>query len=373
MKLVLERDRSSFAPGPHLFLSGISLTQPATPAKEPLKKTPSFFLDGPPARVMRALEFRKSLRVTEDYPVPEPSVGEALIKVLIAGICNTDIEITKGYMGFEGILGHEFVGMVERINGPDQDLVGKRVVGEINCGCGRCPYCLKGEENHCPGRSVLGIFNRNGCLADYTTLPVKNLLEVPEGIPNRAAVFAEPLAAAFEILQQAQVRPAHRVLVLGDGKLGLLISLTLSLTQAEVMLVGKHPEKLAIARSQNVKATILSDLKEERIYDIVVEATGTVSGFEQAMRLVRPRGTIVLKSTIASEKPLNLSQIVVDEIAVLGSRCGPFKPALNALQRRWIDVEPLISREFPFAQAREAFDLSRTKGIIKVLVNFEES
>jgi alcohol dehydrogenase len=322
---------------------------------------------------MRAIEFRDELRVTDNYPVPEPEKGEALIKVLTAGICNTDIEITKGYKGFTGILGHEFVGVVEKINHADQDLIGKRVVGEINCGCGSCPDCYKGQENHCSNRSVLGILNRNGCFADYIVLPVKNLLEVPDCISNREAVFAEPLAAAFEILQQIQIRPTHRVLVLGDGKLGLLISLVISLTQADVMLVGKHQEKLDIARNQNVKTTILSDLKEERVYDVVVEATGSIGGFEQAIRLVRPRGTIVLKSTIASEKPLNLSQIVIDEITVLGSCCGPFKPALRALQRKLIDVDPLVSREFPFTQAKDAFDLSRTKGIVKVLVNFQDN
>jgi threonine dehydrogenase-like Zn-dependent dehydrogenase len=319
---------------------------------------------------MRAIEFDKELKITEMAIIPEPKEGEALIKILTAGICNTDIEITKGYMGFSGILGHEFVGIVEKINDKKQDLLNKRVVGEINCGCGSCEYCLKGLETHCPNRSVLGIFNKNGCFAEYITLPIKNLHIVPDSVSNQEAVFAEPVAAAFEILEQMQIKPTDKVLVLGDGKLGILISLVLNLTQAEVLLVGKHKDKLDIAKAQQVKTKLLDELEEKRIYDVVVEATGNINGFEQAMRLVKPRGTIVLKSTIASEKPLNLAPIVIDEITVLGSRCGVFEPALKVMQRKLIDVKPLISAEFDFSQAKEAFDLSKTRGILKVLVNF---
>jgi len=321
-------------------------------------------------KTMRAIEFNNELKITENYSMPEPQKGEALIKIIIAGICNTDIEITKGYMGFSGILGHEFVGIVEKINGTDQELLNHRVVGEINCGCRCCEYCLTGLENHCPTRTVVGIFNRNGCFADYVTLPLKNLHKVPENISNQEAVFAEPLAAAFEILDQIQIKPTDKVLILGDGKLGLLISFVLNLTEAEITLIGKHQEKLDIAKNQNVNTNLLSDLSIEKIYDVVVEATGSISGFELAQKLVKPRGTIVLKSTIASEKALNLAPIVIDEIKIIGSRCGPFKPALSALEKNLIDVTPLISKEFNFNQAQEAFKLSKTKGILKILINF---
>ena len=319
---------------------------------------------------MKAIEFNKELKIIENYPMPEPQKGEALIKIITAGICNTDIEIMKGYMGFSGILGHEFVGIVEKINDSNQDLINQRVVGEINCGCGSCEYCLKGFETHCPSRTVLGIFNKNGCFADYITLPLKNIYKVPEKISNKEAVFAEPLAAAFEILDQIQIKPTDKVLILGDGKLGLLISLVLNLTQAEIILVGKHQEKLAIAKNQNVNTKLLSDLVIEKNYDVVVEATGSINGFELSQKLVKPRGTIVLKSTVASEKALNLAPIVIDEIKIIGSRCGSFKPALRALEKNLINVIPLISEEYNFNEALKAFELSKTKGILKVLINF---
>lgn len=319
---------------------------------------------------MKAIEFNKELKIIENYPMPEPQKGEALIKIITTGICNTDIEIMKGYMGFSGILGHEFVGIVEKINDSNQDLINQRVVGEINCGCGSCEYCLKGLETHCPSRTVLGIFNKNGCFADYITLPLKNIYKVPEKISNKEAVFAEPLAAAFEILDQIQIKPTDKVLILGDGKLGLLISLVLNLTQAEIILVGKHQEKLDIAKNQNVNTKLLSDLVIEKNYDVVVEATGSINGFELSQKLVKPRGTIVLKSTVASEKALNLAPIVIDEIKIVGSRCGSFKPALRALEKNLINVIPLISEEYNFNEALKAFELSKTKGILKVLINF---
>lgn len=319
---------------------------------------------------MRAIEFKEKLNIIENYPMPALAEGEALVKIITAGICNTDIEITKGYMGFSGILGHEFVGIVEKINDTNQELLNKRVVGEINCGCGVCEYCLKGLQNHCPTRSVLGIFNRNGCFADYITIPLKNLLIVPKNINNNEAVFVEPLAAAFEILEQIQVKPTDKVLILGDGKLGLLTSLVLNLTQADVILVGKHQEKLKIAENQNVKTVILENLSKDEAYDVVVEATGNIDGFELAQKLVKPKGTLVLKSTVSSEKALNLAPIVINEIKIIGSRCGPFKPALKTLEKKLINVIPLISKEFDFNQAKEAFELSKTRGILKVLINF---
>lgn len=319
---------------------------------------------------MKCIEFNKELIISENYPIPEPLQGEALIKILTAGICNTDIEITKGYMNFSGILGHEFVGIVEKINDSNQELLNQRVVAEINCGCGHCEYCLKGLENHCMSRTVLGILNKNGCFADYITLPLKNIHKVPDNVTNQEAVFTEPLAAAFEIPNQIQIKPTDKVLVLGDGKLGILISLVLNLTQAEVTLVGKHKDKLDIAENQNINTKLLENLPVEKIYDIVVEATGSISGFELAQSLVKPLGTIVLKSTFAAEKPLNFAAIVIDEIKIIGSRCGSFKPALRLLEQKIIDFNPLISAEFDFCESQQAFDLSKTKGILKVLINF---
>ena len=320
---------------------------------------------------MKVINFDGKQITRKDCPIPEPKEGEALIKVLKAGICNTDIEITKGYMGFFGVLGHEFVGIVEKINGVDREFLGKRVVGEINCGCGVCEYCFKGVQTHCQNRSVLGIFNKDGCFAEYITLPLKNIYEVPYNVSNEEAVFAEPLAAAFEITEQIQIKPTNKVLVLGDGKLGLLISLVLHLTQAEVLLVGKHREKLDIAEKQKVKTCLFQELEIKKDFDIVVEATGRIEGFETAQKLVKPRGVIVLKSTIASDKELNLAPIVIDEITIVGSRCGPFAPALKALGNKLVDVKPLITREFCYEKAEEAFELSKTKGVLKVLLSFE--
>lgn len=317
---------------------------------------------------MKALVFDNSLKLV-DMSIPEPEYGEALIKVSMAGICNTDLEITKGYMGFSGILGHEFVGIVEKINGNSQEWLGKRVVGEINCACGVCDLCKKGLNTHCSGRSVLGIHNKNGCFAEYITLPVKNLVEVPDNVKDEEAVFVEPLAAAFEITEQIHIKSTDRVLVLGDGKLGLLISLVLNLTQADVMLAGKHPEKLQIAEDQNVKTVLINELSNERSFDIVVDATGSISGFEMAMKLVRPRGVLVLKSTVAGGKELNLAPVVIDEISVIGSRCGPFKPAVKVLERKQLDVQPLISKLYDFDNALDAFEFSMTKGVLKVLLS----
>jgi threonine dehydrogenase-like Zn-dependent dehydrogenase len=229
---------------------------------------------------MKAIVFDNELRFVEDYPVPEPEKNEALIRVRMAGICNTDIEITKGYIGFKGIIGHEFVGVVEKINGKDQRLIGKRVGGEINCGCGVCEYCKRGLKSHCPGRKVLGIFNKDGAFAEYITLPLDNLHEVPENISDEEAVFTEPLAAAFEITKQVQIKPDDKILVLGDGKLGLLISCVLRLFNSNIILVGKHENKLKIAREQNIKTALPDNLQIKKDYDIVVDATGSADGYE---------------------------------------------------------------------------------------------
>jgi threonine dehydrogenase-like Zn-dependent dehydrogenase len=319
-------------------------------------------------KTMKAVLFEDELRFVRDRPMPRPAAGEALVRVIVAGICNTDIEILKGYMGFRGIIGHEFVGLVEEC--AEERLLGRRVVGEINAGCGRCDYCLKGLERHCPARSALGILGRDGAMAEYLTLPLRNLHVVPDGVADEEAVFAEPLAAAFEISEQVHVVPSSRVLVMGDGKLGLLAAMALGLACADVTVLGKHGDKLEIAARRNLKTAMPGALAMERAYDVVVEATGTAGGLQTALGLVRPRGTVVLKSTVAGATEMNLSPIVIDEITVVGSRCGPFAPALRALAGRLVDVRPLVTGTFPFERAREAFERARRKGSLKVLLDF---
>ncbi len=319
---------------------------------------------------MRALVFNNKLELKQDFEKPTPKENEALIKVKLVGICNTDYEITKGYMGYNGILGHEFVGVVEEINGEDKSLLGKRVVGEINLGCKNCDYCAKGLERHCPNRQTLGIFNKDGCFADYVTLPLSNLLEVNEKINDETAVFVEPLAAALEILEQLHIKPYEKVCVLGDGKLGLITALALNASNVDVTLVGKHKNKLDIAKEQNVKTMLLENLKQEdnKSFDVVVEATGRVSGFETSLSLVKPRGVLVLKSTIATGKELNLAPIVIDEITVLGSRCGQFAPALRLMEKNVIDFSKLVSAKLSFDDAILGFEKNKEKNTIKILL-----
>ncbi len=321
---------------------------------------------------MKALVFNNNKLSLTKVEKPTPNKNEALIKVLMAGFCNTDIEITKGFMGFNGTLGHEFVGVVEEINAENKKLLGKRVVGEINCGCGECPACYQNLQRHCPNRSTLGIFNKDGCFADYLTLPLENLVEVPENIKNEEAVLIEPLAAAMEILEQIQIKPDSKVIILGDGKLGLLIAFVLSTTNADVLLVGKHENKLAIAEEQGIKTCLLNDNLAKKYYDVVVDATGSTSGLETAIKLVKPRGTIVLKSTIAMSKEFNFAPIVIDEINIVGSRCGQFLPAVRFLEKKLFDISPLIEEVYDFDNAIDAFDKSKTKGSMKVLVKINE-
>lgn len=317
---------------------------------------------------MKAVVFDNGLKLDKDYAMPEPKKGEALIKVNTIGICNTDYEITKGYMGYKGILGHEFTGIVQSVNNDDKTLVGKRVVGEINCGCGTCEWCAQGLERHCFNRSTLGIWQREGCFSEYVCLPVKNLLEIPSNVTDEEAVFVEPLAAALEILEQIHIPPYKKVVVLGDGKLGLIIALALNAAGLDITLVGKHQEKLNLAKAQGVKTKLLNELKIEKIYDFVVEATGSITGFETSLALTKPRGTLVLKSTIAASKEFNLAPIVIDEITVVGSRCGQFAPALRLLESKRIDVKPLISDVFDIDDSIAAFERNKEKSSVKVLV-----
>ena len=315
---------------------------------------------------MKAVVFDNGLKLDNNYPMPVPQKGEALSKVNTIGICNTDYEITLGYMGYKGILGHEFTGVVEKAE--NKDLIGKRVVGEINCGCGQCDWCAQGLERHCFNRSTLGIWQREGCFAEYVCLPEKNLLVIPDNVTDEEAVFVEPLAAALEILEQVHIPPYKRVIVLGDGKLGLIIALALNVAGLDITLVGKHEEKLNIAKAQGVKTELLNNLKIEKAYDFVVEATGSITGFETSLALTKPRGTLILKSTIAASKEFNLAPIVIDEITVLGSRCGQFAPALRMLEQKRIDVKPLISDIYAIDDSIEAFERNKEKSSVKVLV-----
>ncbi len=321
---------------------------------------------------MKAVVFDNELKLDKNYAKPIPQKGEALIKVTLAGICNTDYEITKGYMGYKGVLGHECVGIVEEINDDDKSLLGKRVVSEISYGCEdpACPYCAEKLYRHCPNRHTLGIWKKDGCFAEYFTMPINVLFEVPENVEDEQAVFVEPLAAALEITEQHHIKPYEKVIVLGDGKLGLITALALNSLNLDVILVGKHQNKLDIAKNQGVKTALLNEFKIEKIYDVVVEATGSISGFETALALTKPRGVLVLKSTIAASKEFNLAPIVIDEITVLGSRCGQFGPALRLLQSERVDFKPLISGVYSIDNAIEGFEKNKEKNTLKVLLKF---
>src|SRR5579859_4567034 len=330
---------------------------------------------------MRALVYRDSaLTLERNHPMPAAVDGEALIRVVMIGVCNTDLEIVRGYMGFQGILGHEFVGVVETIYGDAVresagHLIGKRVVGEINAACYQadCYYCQRGITSQCPRRTTLGIVNRDGAFADYLMLPVENLHLVPDNVSDEEAVFVEPLAANFEMLEQVHLKPTDRVLVLGDGKMGQLAAQVLALTGCDLTMIGKHREKLALVERLGIPTRSLNDIdsfssKRGSRVDVVVEGTGSAIGLELAMRLVRPRGTIILKSTVADKATLNLSPIVVDEIRIQGSRCGPFPPALRALSRGSIDVKSLISATYSLNDGLQAFEKAAENGVLKVLL-----
>ena len=304
-----------------------------------------------------------------DVPVPSPRTGEALVRVLMAGICKTDVEIGKGYMSFQGIPGHEFVGIVE--DSPRAEQMGARVVGEINAGCADCSFCAAGLERHCPNRTVLGIAGRNGAFAEYLTLPASNLIPVPEGLSNEKAVFTEPLAAALEICEQVHIEPRHRVLVIGDGKLGLLVCFALRLTGCNLVLVGKHQEKMRMFERMGGVTVTLDHLDEiSEPFDIVVEASGNPSGFECAMKHIRPRGILVLKSTYHGTLTLDAAPIVINEISIIGSRCGIFGPALRLMNEGLVDPSPLVDEVFPFERAEQAFRKSQEPGVFKVLMEF---
>ena len=319
---------------------------------------------------MKALRYENdSLRVADvDAPRAE---GEALVRVVLSGICNTDLEIARGYAGFSGTLGHEFVGVCEEARGAEA-LVGRRVVGEINAGCGRCALCAANDPRHCPARTVLGIVGRDGAHAELLRLPAANLLAVPDEIPDARAVFTEPLAAACAVVERVRLAEGARVAVVGDGKLGLLCAQALAaLTGAAVTLFGKHDAKLALARRRGVEAVRLDQPggpATARAFDVAVEASGSPSGFDLALALLRPRGTLVLKSTFHGATPFDSARVVVDEITVVGSRCGRFAPALELLRANRVEVESLISEERPLAEGVRAMARAAEPGVLKVLL-----
>ena len=313
---------------------------------------------------MKALWLENQKLELRDVPKPDAR-GEALIRVRMAGICSTDLELVRGYYPYTGIIGHEFVGEV--VESPDPAWIGQRVVGEINAVCGACEACLNGRPTHCENRSVLGIVNRNGVFAEYTTLPLKNIYRVPENVPDEKAVFTEPLAAALEIQQQVQVRPADRVLLIGAGRLGQLIAQTLSLTGCDLQVVARHPLQQDLLSARGIRSVTEEDIRPAK-WDIVVEATGSPAGFNLARKAVRPRGTLVLKSTYKGEMNINLSSIVVDEITLLGSRCGPFEPAVRLMESGAVDPSVLIAETYKLDEILEAFERAGRAGMLKILI-----
>jgi threonine dehydrogenase-like Zn-dependent dehydrogenase len=318
---------------------------------------------------MKALRYENERLAVAEVAKPE-SEREAVVRVLLSGICNTDVEIVRGYAGFEGTIGHEFVGVVESAPGAPE-LVGERVVGEINAGCGECALCLAGDSRHCARRTVLGIVGRDGAHAEFLRLPVVNLLRVPESVPDEQAVFAEPLAAALGITERVTIVKESRVAVIGDGKLGLLCAQALSLSRpARLVLIGKHGNKLGLAARRGIETATLEEVQGRwaREFELVVEASGSESGFAMALDILRPRGTLVLKSTFHGETRVATARIVVDEISVVGSRCGRFAPALGLLERRAVDVESLISEEYPLTDGPRAMQRATERGVIKVLL-----
>jgi threonine dehydrogenase-like Zn-dependent dehydrogenase len=316
---------------------------------------------------MQALRLRNgNLQLDPATKWPQPADGEVVVRIVRAGICDTDLQLVRGYMAFEGILGHEFVGIAET-----GEYAGRRVVGEINCVCRQCDFCRRGLSSHCPHRSVLGILNRDGAFAEALVLPQSNLHLVPDDVPTDSAVFTEPLAAAFQIPVQVPFRGDERVVVLGDGRLGNLCAQMLRTVAASVSVIGKHPEKLALLERMGIEARLVGTAVDASKADVVVDCTGNPSGLSMALEWVRPRGTIVLKTTVAATHTLSLAPVVIDEVTLVGSRCGPFGKALEALTQRRIEVEPLISAVFPLDQSLAAMQKASQPGVLKVLLRMD--
>lgn len=315
---------------------------------------------------MRALVLdMKGVRL-EDLPAPVPGPGEVLLRITLAGICSTDLELIRGYAGFSGILGHEFTAVVERAD-DDPSWVGRRVVGTINLGCRACGECLAHGPEHCPNRTVLGIFHKHGVFAEYATLPLANLLPIPDSVPDEAAVFTEPLAAALRILDQLPLPPSARIAVVGPGRLGSLIAQVLALSGARPAMLGRRAESLALASSWGLETGLVAAAPADA-FDLVVEATGNEAGLAESLRLVKPKGTLVLKSTFHGKASVDLTKVVVGEVRIVGSRCGPFAPALRLLEKGAVDVASLIEGEYPLAHVDEALAHAGRPGVRKILL-----
>ena len=301
-----------------------------------------------------------------DNNYPDPKFNETLVRVNLAGICGTDLEILNGYMKYSGILGHEFVGTV--VKSSNSNLIGKRVVGEINAGCTKCDFCIRGMERHCPSRTVLGILKRDGAFAEFLSLPEKNLHLIPDSISDEQAVFVEPLAAAFEINEQISLKPEWNVAVVGDGRLAQLIIQVIKLTCSNITCFGKHQNKLEGLIQSGIKIKIGIESTDEQLFDLVVEATGSNSGFTDTIKLVKPRGTVVLKSTITSRENLDLTSTIINEITLIGSRCGLFKPAIDALATGVISVNSMIDRTFSLDKFDDAIIHAKKPDTLKVFL-----
>ncbi len=314
---------------------------------------------------MKALSFNETLKLEANYSEPVPGEGDVLVAVKLAGICATDLEIVRGYMGFRGILGHEFVGTV--LKGP-RKWQGKRVVAEINCICGKCEMCLRGLSNHCRRRTVLGIDNRDGVFAEKVVVPERNLHLVPDVVRDEQAVFAEPLAAAFQVIKQCPIEKRMRVAVVGSGRLGLLVAQVLQTTGCDLEVVGRNEMTLNFCERRGIRSTPVGEIRPRADKDVVVECSGSPEGLDLATRLLRPRGKLILKSTYAGTPSINLAPIVINEIDLIGSRCGPFPDALNALACGQVDVDSMISRTIPLDRGPEAFALAADSRYIKILL-----
>jgi len=317
--------------------------------------------------MMKALHFDGNNLKLSEVPIPKPREGEALVKVKYSGICNTDLEILKGYMDFKGIIGHEFVGIV--VQSPQPEWQDKMVVGEINISCGKCEYCSQGLTRHCPDRSVLGIQGKQGVMAEYVTLPLRNLHVIPDAVKPQHALFTEPLAAACEIFEQIQMRSDYRVLLIGEGKLGQLIARVTKLYTSNLVVLGKHRQKLDLLRKLGINTVQSDDFKNgSGNFHVVIEATGSWHGWELALQAVRPRGFIILKSTYAGEHKFNLVPLVIHEITILGSRCGPFPLALQLLAKKKVLVHDLITASLPFSDWDLAFDKASRHDSLKIIM-----
>ncbi len=316
---------------------------------------------------MRALTFTNALRYDASFPEPQPAAGEAMVRVHLAGICATDLQITLGYMGFSGVLGHEMVGTVV-MGSPKWN--SRRVVAQINCVCGKCDMCAKGLSNHCRNRTVMGIQGRNGCFADFVSVPEANLLEVPSVVTDDEAVFVEPLAAAYQVLAQCPIDAKTTVGVVGTGRLGLLVAQVLAATGCRLTVIGRNAAKLDRCEKLGIQGVHVDELPRRNDRDVVVDCSGSPDGLRVAMSIVRPRGVIVLKSTYADPGAafVNLAPLVVHEVKLIGSRCGSFSDAINALARKAVEVRPLITRILPLEDGLKAFDLCRQRDTLKVLL-----